>query len=81
MPEIVSVSDQMYSLQYSVSFAGDLFMTTTNLPYFSLENAVNNLFLDSELNHQHCLLKGILTFLTLIQEICMVYHTHLENVC
>ena len=56
VPEIVSVSDQMYSLQYSVSFAGDLFMTTTNLPYFSLENAVNNLFLYSELNYQHCLL-------------------------
>ena len=55
VPKIVSVSDQMYSLQYSVSFAGDLFMATTNLPYYSLENTLNNLFLDSELNYQHCM--------------------------
>ena len=58
----------------------------------SLENAHNNLFLDSQLNYQHCLLpidcntiaifktfEGI--FFTLIQEIHMAYHTHLENVC
>ena len=47
----------MYCLQYSDSFAGDLFMATNNLPlYYSLENALNNLFLDSQLNYQHCLL-------------------------
>ena len=39
------------------SLAGDLFMATNNLPlYYSLENARSNLFLDSRLNYQHCLL-------------------------
>ena len=33
-----------------------LFMAISNLPYYSLENALNNLFLDSQLNYQHCLL-------------------------
>ena len=56
VPEMVSVSDRMYFLQYSDPFAGDLFMTTNNLPYYSLKNALNNLFLDSHLNYQHCLL-------------------------
>ena len=32
-------------------FAGDLFMATNNLPYYSLENALNNLFSDSQLNY------------------------------
>ena len=50
VPEMVSVSDRMYFLQYSDPFAGDLFMTTNNLPYYSLKNALNNLFLDSQLN-------------------------------
>ena len=46
--------------------------------------------MDSQLNYQHCLLtvdcntvaifKGTLKFFTLIQEIHMAYHTHLENV-
>ena len=48
--EMVSVSDRMYFLKYSDPFAGDLFMTTNNLPYYSLKNALNNLFLDSQLN-------------------------------
>ena len=89
---MVSASDKMYSLQYSDAFAGDLFMAINNLPYYSLQNALNSLFLDSQLNHQHCLLiatllqfltllKGTLKFLTLIQEIHIAYHTHLENVC
>ena len=46
----------MYCLQYSDPFASDLFMAINNLPYYSLENALNNLFLDSQLNYQHCLL-------------------------
>ena len=83
----------MNCLQYSDPFAGDLFMATNNLPYYSLENALNNLFLDSQLNYQHCLLtvdcntvaifktsEGTSKFLTLIQEIHMAYYTHLENV-
>ena len=39
----------MYCLQYSDPFAGDLFMETNNIPYYSLGNALNNLFLDSQL--------------------------------
>ena len=31
-------------------------MPTNNLPYYSLENALGYLFLDSQLNYQHCLL-------------------------
>ena len=42
----------MYCLQYSDPFTGDMFMATKNLPYYSTENALNNLFLD----YQHCLL-------------------------
>ena len=38
----------MYCLQYSDPFPSDLFMATNNLPYYSLENALNNLFLDSQ---------------------------------
>ena len=56
VPEMLSVSDKIYYLQYSDSYAGDLFRTTNNLPYYSLENALNSLFLNSELNYQHCLL-------------------------
>ena len=42
--EIVSVSDQMHCLLYSHSFAGGSFMATNNLLYYSLGNALNNLF-------------------------------------
>ena len=31
-------------------------MAANNLPYYSLQNALNSLFLDSQLNYQHCLL-------------------------
>ena len=56
VPELVSVFDNIYSLQYSEPLAGDLFMETTNLPYYSLENALYNLFDDSQFNYQHCML-------------------------
>ena len=55
-PNCLTVSDQMYRLQYSDPFSSDLFMETNNLPQYSLENALNNLFLDPQLNYQHCLL-------------------------
>ena len=51
-----SVSDKMYYLQYSDPCAGDLFIATNNLPYYSLASALNNLFLNFYLNYQHCLL-------------------------
>jgi hypothetical protein len=56
LPEMVSIFDKIYYLQYSNPFAGDLFMTTDNLPHYSLENALNNLFFNSQLNYRYCLL-------------------------
>ena len=49
VPEMASVSDKIYHLQYSDPCGGDLFMTTVTLPY-SLQNALNNLFLSSQIN-------------------------------
>ena len=43
VPKIVLVSDKMYFLQYRDAFADDLFITTNNPPYYSFENAPNNL--------------------------------------
>ena len=37
---------------YSDAFAGNLSMATNNLPCYSLQNALNSLFLDSQLNYQ-----------------------------
>ena len=84
----------MYCLQYSDPFDGDLFMATNNLSYYSLENALNNLFLDSQLNYQHCLLtvdcNTVAIFKTSEGNFKMFYSlsrdwygipcTHLENV-
>ena len=43
VPEMDSVFDHIYYLQFGDPFSGDIFMATTNLPYYSLENAFNNL--------------------------------------
>ena len=56
VPEMVSVFDNIYYLQYGDALAGDLLMATTTLPYYSLENAFNNLFGETQLNYQHYLL-------------------------
>ena len=55
VPEMVSVSDKIYHLQYSDSFNGDLFRSVA-LPYYSLQNALNHLFLSSQINYRCCLL-------------------------
>ena len=39
VPEMVSVSDKMYYMQYSYPFAR-LFMAINNIPYYSLANAL-----------------------------------------
>ena len=44
LPEMVSIFGKIYYLQYSNPLAGDLFMTTSNLPHYSLENALTDLF-------------------------------------
>ena len=51
VPEMASMSDKIYHLQYSDPCGGDLFMTTVMLPYYSLQNALNNLFLSSQINY------------------------------
>jgi hypothetical protein len=56
VPEMVSNFNKIYQLQYSDSLAGNLFMETTNLPYYCLENALHNLFYGSQLSYQHCML-------------------------
>ena len=56
VPEMVSVFDGIYCMQYGDPFAGDLFMENTALPYYSIENALNNLFTETHLNYQHCML-------------------------
>ncbi|CAB4012613.1 Hypothetical predicted protein [Paramuricea clavata] len=43
-------------MQYGDPFAGDLFMANTALPYYSIYNALTNLFAETQLNYQHCLL-------------------------
>ena len=48
---MVSVSDKIYHLQYSDPCGGDLFVTSVTLPYHSLQNALNNLFLSSQINY------------------------------
>jgi hypothetical protein len=78
-------------MQYGDPFAGDLFMANTALPaYYSIDNALNNLFAETQLNYQHCMLtigcNTVAIFKTsegtystkysiLIQEIYMGSHT------
>ena len=52
IPETISLCNKVYFVQYSDPFAGNMFMTSTKLPYCSLEHALNNLFS----SYQYCLL-------------------------
>ena len=45
VPEIISVDNKLYYLQYSDSFTGDVFMITDNEPFYSLASALNKIFL------------------------------------
>ena len=56
MPEIISVDNKVYYLQYNDSFTGDVFMITDNEPLYSLANVLNKIFSHPEINYQHCLL-------------------------
>jgi hypothetical protein len=47
---------QFHLQYYSDPFGGDLFMEAATLPYYLLENVLNNIFGDTHLNYQHCLL-------------------------
>ena len=50
VPEMASVSENIFAIQCDPC-GGDLFMTTVTLPYYSLQNALNNLFLSSQINY------------------------------
>ena len=56
VPEIVSVDNKVYCLQYSVSFSGDVFKIFGDEPFYILKTALNEIFSPTELNYRHCLL-------------------------
>ena len=56
VPDMVSIFDKVYSLQYSESFTGSLFMTSNIGPYISLRNSLLEVFSNSQRNYNCCLL-------------------------
>ena len=56
VPCIVSLYNKVYTLQYSESLAGSLFLTLNNGPYMSLQNSLTEVFSSSGLNYNCCLL-------------------------
>ena len=56
VPEMVSVDNQVYCLQYSESFAGGLSLITNREPFATLEHALNQIFSSSLLNCNTALL-------------------------
>ena len=56
VPCIVSIYNKVYTLAYSESFTGNLFMTSNNGPYMSLHNSLTELFSNCQLNYNCCLL-------------------------
>ena len=56
VPEMISPHNNICTLQYSESYAGSVFMTVSNEPFLSLEDALKNIFLSSELDYNCALL-------------------------
>ena len=57
LPEMVSVDNKVYCLQYSESFSGDVFQIyLMRKPFYTLITAFKKIFFCTELNYQHCLL-------------------------
>ena len=56
VPDMVSIFDKVYSLQYSESFTGSLFMTSNIGTYMSLRNSLLEVFSHSQWNYSCCLL-------------------------
>ena len=54
VPAFVSIFDKVYTLQYSESLTGSLFLTSNNGPFMTLQNAFTELF--SQQNYNCCLL-------------------------
>ena len=57
VPCIVSMYNNVYTLEYSESLTGSLFMTSNNGPYMSLQNSLTEVFSNCQLNYNCCLLK------------------------
>ena len=71
LPEMISVVNKVYHLQYSDSFLGDIFMITDSEPFYSLTSGLNKLFSYSQLNykivhsnHSYQFLVSILYYIT-----------------
>ena len=56
VPDMVSIFDKVYSLQYNESFTGSLFFTSNIGPYMSLRNSLLEVFSNSQRNYNCCLL-------------------------
>ena len=56
VPEMISLSNNIYTLQYSDSYSGSIFMTVSSEPYMSLEDAFEKIFLSFQLNYDLALL-------------------------
>ena len=44
VPAFVSIFDNVYTVQYSESLTGSLFLTSNNGPFMTLQNAITELF-------------------------------------
>ena len=61
VPDMVSIFDKVYSLQYSESFTGSLFMTSNIGPYRSLRNSLLEVFSHYQWNYSCLLTIGVNT--------------------
>ena len=53
---LYSYNNNIYTLQYSESYAGSVFMMVSNQPYMSLEDALKRIFFSSQLDYNCALL-------------------------
>ena len=56
VPEMISLSNNIYILQYNDSYTGSVFMTVSNEPYMTLEDSLKRLFLPSQSDYNQALL-------------------------
>ena len=56
VPEMISLSNNIYTLQYNDSYTGSVFMTVSNEPYMTLKDSLKRLFLPSQLDYNQALL-------------------------
>ena len=54
LPCVVSLYNNVYTLQYRESLTGSLFMTSNNGPYMSLQNSLMEVFSNCRLNYHCC---------------------------